>query len=140
LTKLDNILNNTPEPDLIPELQAIPTEPRRVTLDETTKPPQNEEPTTEPRPRVMEPMEQTQPESRHKVMIDKVIPNTQTPRVEKPKTNPKSNNNREQIRRYIATKPMANIPQRNSHLRQTTQTSKRTQLIYDEEMNTYLNY
>jgi hypothetical protein len=140
LTKLDNILNNTPEPDPMPELQAIRTEPQRVTFDETTKPPENEEPTTEPCPRVMEPTEQTQPEPRHKVMIDKVIPNTRTLRVEKPKTNPKSNDNREQIRRYIATKTMACIPQQNTHLRQTTRTSEQTQLIYDKEMNMYLNY
>ena len=53
LTKLDNILNNTPEPDPMPELRAIPTEPQRVTFNEATKPPQNEEPTTEPRPREM---------------------------------------------------------------------------------------
>jgi hypothetical protein len=111
LTKLDNILNITPEPDPMPELQAIPTEPQRVTFDETTKPPQNEEPTMEPRPRVMEPMERIQPEPRHKVKIDKVISNTRTPRVEKPKTNPKSNNNRERFRRYMATKTMARIPQ-----------------------------
>ena len=100
LTKLDNILNNTPEPDPMPKLRAIPTESRRVTFDETTKPPQNEEPTTEPRPRVMEPTEQTKPEPRHKVKIDKAIPNTQTPRVEKLKTNAESNDNREQIKRY----------------------------------------
>ena len=62
LTKLDNILNNTPEPDPMPELQAIPAEPRRVTFDTTTKPPQNEEPTTEPHPRVKELTERTRPE------------------------------------------------------------------------------
>jgi hypothetical protein len=35
---------------------------------------------------------------------------------------------------------MAHIPQRNTHLRWTTRTSERAQLIHDEETNTYLNY
>ena len=83
LTKLDNILNNTPEPNPMPELRAISAEPRQVTFDATTKPPQNEEPTTEPHPRVKEPTERTRPEPKHKVMIDKAIPNMRTPRVEK---------------------------------------------------------
>ena len=139
LTKLDNMLNNTPEPDPLPELQAIPAEPRRDTFDETTKPPQNEEPTTEPRPRVKEPTERRQPEP-HKVMIDKAIPNMLTPRVAKLKTSSESNDNREQIRRYMATKTMLRIPQQNTHLQKTTQISKQTQLIHDEETNTYLNY
>jgi hypothetical protein len=76
----------------------------------------------------------------HKVMINKTIPNVQTPRVEKPKSNLKSNNNREQIRRYLATKSMARIPQRSTYLRRSTQTTERAQLIYDKETNTYLNY
>ena len=40
----------------------------------------------------------------------------------------------------MATKTMARIPQQNTHLRKTTQISKQTQLIHDEETNTYLNY
>jgi hypothetical protein len=98
LSKLDNILNNTPEPDPMPELRAIPAEPRRVTFDETTKPLQNKEPTTEPRPRVKEPTERTRPEPKHKVMIDKAIPNMRTPRVGKLKPNSESNDNRDRIR------------------------------------------
>jgi hypothetical protein len=35
---------------------------------------------------------------------------------------------------------MARIPQRNTHLRRTTRTSERAQLIHDEETNMYLNY
>ena len=35
---------------------------------------------------------------------------------------------------------MARIPQRNTHLRRTTQTSERAQLIHNKETNTYLNY
>ena len=76
----------------------------------------------------------------HKVRIDKAIPNAQTPRVEKPKTNLKSNDNRERIRNYLATESMARIPQCNMHLRRSTQTTGQAQLIYDEETNTYLNY
>ena len=135
MTKLNNILSNAPEPDPtpddpIPELQTILTEPRQVTFDETTKPPQTEVPNTEiPLPRVMEPTERKQPEPMHKVRIDKAIPNAQTPRVEKPKSNLKSNDNREQIRNYLATKSRARIPQRNMHLRQSTQTTEQAQLI-----------
>jgi hypothetical protein len=40
----------------------------------------------------------------------------------------------------MARTTMARIPQQNTQLRQTTQTSERTQLIYDKETNTYLNY
>ena len=73
-------------------------------------------------------------------MIDKAIPNMRTPRVAKLKTNSESNDNREQINGYMATKTMVRIPQRNTHLQKTTQISKRTQLIHDEETNIYLNY
>jgi hypothetical protein len=64
----------------------------------------------------------------HKVTIDKAIQNAPTPRVKKPipnaqtlgvkaqKSNPKINDSREQIRKYIAAKTMAHIPQRNTHL------------------------
>ncbi len=123
LTKLNNILSNAPEPDPtsddpMPELRTIPTEPQRITFDETTKLPQTEVPSTEiPLPRVMEPTKRKQPEPMHKVRIDKAIPNVQTPRVEKPKTNLKSNDNRERIRNYLSTKSMARIPQLNMHLR-----------------------
>jgi hypothetical protein len=141
LTKLNNILSNAPEPDPAPDEPTVQTEPLRVTFDKTTKPPQTEAPITEiPLPRVMELTERRRPKPIHKVMIDKTIPNVQTPRVEKPKSNLKSNNNREQIRRYLATKSMARIPQHNTYLRGSTRTTERAQLIYDEETNTYLNY
>ena len=54
----------------------------------------------------MRPLERTQPKLMHKVTIDKIIPNAQTPRVEKIKSNP---NNREQIRNCIASKTMAHL-------------------------------
>jgi len=76
----------------------------------------------------------------HKVMIDKAIPNAPTPRVKKSKSNPKSNNNRERIRNYIASKTMARIPTSNSYLRRSTRTTERAQTIYNEETNTYLKY
>jgi hypothetical protein len=138
LTKLNVILNNAPEPDPESYEPTIPTEPRRVTFDKTAKSPQIEEPI--PTPRVMRPLECTQPEPMHKVTIDKIIPNAQTPRVEKTKSNPNNNDNREPIRNYIASKTMARIPLRKSYLRQSTRTTERAQTIYNEEMNTYLKY
>ena len=105
LTKLNNILSNAPEPDPAPDEPTVQTEPLRVTFDKTTKPPQTEASITEiPLPRVMESMERTRPKPMHKVMINKTILNVQTPRVEKSKSNLKSNDNRERIRRYLATK------------------------------------
>jgi hypothetical protein len=41
LTKLNDILNNAPEPDPEPDEPIIPTEPRRVTFDKTAKSPQS---------------------------------------------------------------------------------------------------
>ena len=141
LTKLNDILNNLPEPEPAPDEPPTSTEPRRVTFDETTKPPQTEVSINKtPLPRVRKLMERTRQGPMHKATIDKTIPNAQTPRVEKPQTNPKSNDNRERIRRYITAKSMARIPQRNNYLRRTTRDTERAQLIYDEETNTYLNY
>jgi hypothetical protein len=72
LTKLNNILNNVPEPDPAPDEPTAPAEPRRVTFDETTKPPQINEPIHQrPSPKVLGPTERTRPEPMHKVMIDK---------------------------------------------------------------------
>ena len=141
LTKLNDILSNTPEPDPTPDEPIVPMESRRVTFDETTKPPQIDKPINKtPSPRVMGPNKRTQPEPMHKVMIDKTIQNASTPRVEKSKSNPKSNNNRERIKNYIASKTMARIPTNNSYLRRSTRTTERAQTIYDEETNTYLKY
>ena len=118
LSKLNNILSNIPESDPAPDDPIVPTEPRRVTFDDTTKPPQIEEPISEiPIPRVTRPPEHMQPEPMHKVTIDKIIPNAQTPRVQKAKSNPKSNDNRERISNYIASKTMARIPLHKSYLR-----------------------
>ncbi len=135
MTKLNDILNNAPEPDSEPNELIIPTEPRRVTFDKTAKSPQIEE--LIPTPTVTRPMERTQPEQMHKVTINKIIPNAQTPRVKKTNSNP---NNRERIRNYIAAKAMSCIPTRNSYLRQSTRTMERAQTICDEETNTYLKY
>jgi hypothetical protein len=88
----------------------------------------------------MRPLERTQPEPMHKVTIDKMIPNAQTPRVEKTKSNPNNNDNRERIRNYIASKTMAPIPLRKTYIRRSTQTTERAHTIYDEETNTYLKY
>jgi hypothetical protein len=55
LTKLNDILNNAPEPDPESDEPIIPTEPRRVTFDKTAKSPQIEE--TLPTPTVMRPTE-----------------------------------------------------------------------------------
>ena len=50
LTKLNDILNNAPEPEPAPKQEPAPEEPtfptktRRVTFDDMTKPPQIEEP------------------------------------------------------------------------------------------------
>jgi hypothetical protein len=147
LAKLDVILNNvpaqepTPEPETASVELTLPTETRRVTFDEATKPPQiGEEIITTPIPRVMKPADRKRSEPINKVTIDKIFPNAQTPRVTKTKSNPKSNDNRERIRTNISSKTMARIPQRNTHLRRTTRTSERAQLIHDEETNTYLNY
>ena len=116
LTKLNNILGNAPEADPAPDDLIVPTEPRQDTFDDTTKPPQIEEPISEiPIPRVMRPPERMQPEPMHKVTIDKIIPNAHTPRVQKTRSNPKSNDNRERIRNYIASKTMARIPLRKSY-------------------------
>ena len=141
LTKLNDILSNTPEPDPAPDEPIVPTAPRQVTFDDTTKPAQIEEPINEiPPPRVTKPTERMRPEPMHKVTIDKAILNASTPRVEKSKSKPKSNDNRERIRKYITQKTMARIPLRKSYLRRSTRTTERSQMIYDEETNTYLKY
>ena len=66
LAKLDVILNNvperepTPEPDTAPEELTFPTETRRVTFDDTSKPPQIDDLQIDtPIPRVMNPPEHT---------------------------------------------------------------------------------
>jgi len=141
LTKLNDILSNTPELDPTQDEPNVPMESRRVTFDEMTKPPQIDKPINKtPSPRVMGPKKRTRPEPLHKITIDKTIQNAPTPRVEKSKSNPKSNNNRERIRNYIASKTMAHIPTNNSYLRRSTRTTERAQTIYDEETNTYLKY
>jgi hypothetical protein len=65
---------------------------------------------------VIKPPERKQSKPMHKVTIDNIIPNAQTQRMKKAKSNPKSNDNRERIRNYISSKTMARIPQRNTHL------------------------
>jgi hypothetical protein len=120
LAKLDVILNNlpesepTPEPETAPEELTLPTETRRVTFDNTSKPPQIDDLLINiPIPRVMNPPERTRSEPMHKVTIDKMIP---TPRVKTMKSNLKSNDNRERIRNNISSKTIARIPQQDYHL------------------------
>ena len=123
LTKLNDILNNAPELEPAPEPgpateePTFPTETQKVTFDDKTRAPQIDEPIIDtPIPRVMKPPERKQSKPMHKVTIDKLIPNAQTPRLKIAKSNPKSNDNRERIRNYISSKTMARIPHRNSHL------------------------
>jgi hypothetical protein len=73
-------------------------------------------------------------------MIDKAILNAPISRVEKAKLTPKSNDNRERIRKFITQKTMARIQLRKPYLRQSTQTAEQAQMIYNEETNTYLKY
>ena len=47
---------------------------------------------------------------------------------------------RERIQKHIKAKTTAQIPKRSTHLRQTTRTQERAQIIHDNETNTYLNY
>ena len=105
LTKLNDILNNVPEPEPTSDIIADQVEPRRVTFDKATKPPQIETPIINtPLPRVRELTERSRPEPMHKVRIDKAIPNIPNPRVEKIQPNLKDSDNRERIKRYLATK------------------------------------
>jgi hypothetical protein len=144
LVKLDVILNNVPEPEptleseKTPEKLTLPMETRRVTFDTTSKPPKPDELQTDiPNPRVTNQPVRTRSKPIHKVTVDKMIP---TPRVKITMSNLNSNDNRERIRKYISSKTLARIPRRDSHLRRTTRTSHRAQLIHDKETNTYLTY
>ena len=78
LAKLNDILNNAPEPDPEPDEPTVPREQRRVTFDKTAKSLQIEKLITTPT--VMRPMERTQPEPMHKVTIDKIIQQDLTPK------------------------------------------------------------
>ena len=142
LTKLNDILNNAPEPDPTPNEPNAPKGPRRVRFDATTKPPQIDEPVqATPSPRVIRPTERMRTEPMHKVTIDKAIPNAAPiPRVEKTKPKPTSDDNRERIRKFLAQKTRARIPLHKSYLRSSTRHTERAQTVYDEETNTYLKY
>ena len=69
-------------------------------------------------------------------MMDKAILNAPIPRVEKAKLTPKSNDNRERIRKFITQKTMARIQLRKPYLRRSTRTAEQAQMIYDKETNT----
>jgi len=151
LTKLNDILNNVPEPEPTQEINVpepeptqeimTPVEPPRVILDETTKPSQIEATTIDtPLSRVRELMERSRLEPMHKVRIEKIIPNKPNPRVKKLQSNEKDDDNRERIKQYLTTRSMARIPQRNAHLRRSIRRVERAQLIYDEESNSFLKY
>ncbi len=128
-------------------IESPPPDTRRVTFERTAKPPQGE---TEPKyvapsARVNEPIPRTRTVTPiHTATIDKPIGNTLTPRVQKMPTskdiNPARIEMRDRIRKHLQAKTMARIAQRNMNLRQTTQNSKRAQLIHNTETNTYLNY
>jgi hypothetical protein len=134
LTKFNDILNNTPERTPTQEEPTFPTETRRVTFDDMTKPPQVEEQIINNSIlRVMKPMERKHSTPMHKVTIDKIIPNAQIPRVKITKSKPANNDTRERIRKYIASKTMARIPQRHTHLHRTTRSNERAQLIHDKK-------
>ena len=142
LTKLNDILGNTPETNPTPNESAEPEIIRRVTFDETTKLPKSEAPvhTVVPSPRVTKSRERTRPEPLHKVTIDKAIQNAPTPRVERDKYISMSNGNRERIRQYSTRKTMARIPLRKSYIRSSTRRTERAQMIFDEENRMDLNY
>jgi hypothetical protein len=143
LQKLENILNNVPETAPILREQPIPT-PKRVTVDQTTKPPQEIQPRElVPSPRVSTPIKRARTATPiHTVTVDKLIANKPTQRVQKvPKdTRPARIKMRERIRKHLEAKTMARIPQQNTYLRQTTRSNEQAQLIHDKETNTYLNY
>ncbi len=118
-----------------------------MTFERTAKLPQGEtEPEdAAPRTRLNEPILQTRTATPiHTATIDKPIANTLTPRRQKIPTskdnNPARLEMRDRIRKHLQAKTMARINQRNTYLRQTTQNSKKAQLIHDTETNTYLNY
>jgi hypothetical protein len=146
LKKLDAILNNTPETTPV-QIESPTPETRRVTFNRAVKPPQGE---TDPEeaatsPRMHKPIRPTRTTAPiHAATINKPIANMPTSRVQKlptPKGDiPARMDMRDRIRKYLQAKTMARIPQRNTYLRQTTRSTKRTQLIHDKETNTYLNY
>ncbi len=84
LQKLEKKLNNVPETAPILREQPIPT-PKRVTFDQTTKPPQEIQPRElVPSPRVSTPIQRARTATLiHTVTVDKPIANKQTPRVQK---------------------------------------------------------
>jgi hypothetical protein len=127
LEKFENMLNNVPEIAPIPREQPIPTS-KRVTFDQTTKPPQEIQPRElVPSPRVSTPIQSARTTTpNHTVTIDKPIANKPTPRVQKvlKATRPARIEMRERIRKHLKAKAMVRIPQQNTDLRQTTRSNK----------------
>jgi hypothetical protein len=120
LQKLENILNNVPETTPILREQPIPT-PKRVTFDQTTKPPQEIQPRESvPSPRVSIPIQRARTATPiYTVTVAKPIANKPTSRVQNmPKnTRPARIEMRERIRKHLEVKTMARIPQQNRYLR-----------------------
>jgi len=139
LKKLDEILNNVPEP--VPTTTTTRPMRRRVTFDEEANAPTETEPRMEiATPRVTEQPHRTRTEPIHAATIDKPIPKAPTPRVPTKEIMPTRKDTRKRIRSFIEAKTMARIPQRNMHLRRTTRNTERAQSIHDKETDTYLKY
>jgi hypothetical protein len=143
LKRLDSILNNSP--GVTPAAIETNQLQRRVTFDETVKAPTK----TEPRDTTVNSQVIEQPQQRHTepiraATVEKTIPKVPTPRVQSNKNmkeiTPVRIETRERSRKYLESKTMARIPHRSTHLRRTTRTSERAQLIHDKETDTYLNY
>jgi hypothetical protein len=143
LQKLENILNNVPETTPIPREQPIPTS-KRVTFDQTTKPPQEIQPRESVlSPRVSTPIQRARTATLiYTVTVDKPIANKPTPMVQNvsKNTRPARIEMKERIRKHLKAKTMARIPQQSTYIRQTTRSNKQVQLIHDKETNTYLSY
>jgi hypothetical protein len=122
LKKLKDILNNIPETAPIP-IESPPPDTRRVTFEQTRKPPQGE---TEPEDaassaRVNEPIPRTRTVTPiHTATINKPIMNALTPRVQKipasKDINPARIEMRIRIRKHLQAKTMARIAQCNTYL------------------------
>jgi hypothetical protein len=108
-----------------------------VTFKRTAKPPQGvtEPEDAAPSARVNKPIPQTRTATPiHTATINTPTANTLTPRVQKipasKDNNPARMEMRDRIKKHLKAKTMARITQRNMYLCQTTQNSKRAQLIH----------
>ncbi len=95
-------------------------------------------------PTASTPTQQRHTEPIYAATVEKTIPKIPTPKVRNKiitrEITPVRIDTTERIKKYLESKTMAWIPNQRMHLRQTTRTSERAQLIYDKETDTYLNY